>query len=133
MSSRPLRADDLGGHGDCALRTLRTSFIVRPLICIECTPAVGSWLTQGSSSSKLQRVARLYATTGDGLARLDESGGEWTVELFLESRAQCLAVDPADRTPSTPACARAASGGRPTAAGPGTTARCRIPASSRSP
>jgi GrpB-like predicted nucleotidyltransferase (UPF0157 family)/photosystem II stability/assembly factor-like uncharacterized protein len=43
-------------------------------------------------------MARLYATTGDGLARLDESGGEWTVELFLEgTRAQCLAVDPADR------------------------------------
>ena len=28
-------------------------------------------------------MARLYATTGDGLARLDESGGGWTVELFL--------------------------------------------------
>src|SRR3954447_3566053 len=43
-------------------------------------------------------MARLYATTGDGLARLDESGGEWTVELFLSgTRAQCLAVDPADR------------------------------------
>src|SRR5919108_696127 len=42
-------------------------------------------------------MARLYAATGDGIARLDEAGGEWTVELFLAgSGAQCLAVDPAD-------------------------------------
>ena len=42
-------------------------------------------------------MARLWATTGDGIARLDEAGGEWTVELFLPgSRAQCLAVDPTD-------------------------------------
>lgn len=34
---------------------------------------------------------------GGGVARLDETGGEWTVELFLPgSGAQCLAVDPAD-------------------------------------
>ena len=40
-------------------------------------------------------MARLWATTGDAIARLDEAGGEWTVELFLSgSRAQCLAVDP---------------------------------------
>jgi len=40
---------------------------------------------------------RLYAATGDGIVRLDESGDAWTVELFLTgSRAQCLAVDPAD-------------------------------------
>jgi photosystem II stability/assembly factor-like uncharacterized protein len=39
--------------------------------------------------------ARLYAATGDGIARLDEAGGEWTVELSLSgSGAQCLAVDP---------------------------------------
>src|ERR671922_192527 len=42
-------------------------------------------------------MARLYAATGDGIARLDEAGGEWTVELFLPgSGAQCLAVDPHD-------------------------------------
>jgi hypothetical protein len=42
-------------------------------------------------------MARLYAATGDGIARLDESGEAWTVELSLAgSGAQCLAVDPAD-------------------------------------
>jgi photosystem II stability/assembly factor-like uncharacterized protein len=40
---------------------------------------------------------RLYAATGDGIARLDEAGEEWTVELSLEGEgAQCLAVDPDD-------------------------------------
>jgi hypothetical protein len=40
-------------------------------------------------------MARLYAATGDGIARLDERGSEWTVEVSLrESGAQCLAVDP---------------------------------------
>ena len=42
-------------------------------------------------------MARLYAATGDGIVRLDERGGGWTVELFLgRSGAQCLAVDPRD-------------------------------------
>ena len=42
-------------------------------------------------------MGRLYAATGDGVARLDESGEGWTVELFLNgSGAQCLAVDPDD-------------------------------------
>jgi len=42
-------------------------------------------------------MARLYAATGDGLARLDEAADAWTVELSLPgSGAQCLAVDPAD-------------------------------------
>jgi hypothetical protein len=42
-------------------------------------------------------MALLYAATGDGIARLDEAGGGWTVELFLRgSGAQCLAIDPAD-------------------------------------
>jgi photosystem II stability/assembly factor-like uncharacterized protein len=41
--------------------------------------------------------ARLYAATGDSVARLDETGGSWSVELSLVgSRAQCLAVDPRD-------------------------------------
>jgi photosystem II stability/assembly factor-like uncharacterized protein len=42
-------------------------------------------------------MARLYAATGDAIARLDEAEGEWTAELFLTgSGAQCLAVDPHD-------------------------------------
>src|SRR3989442_863019 len=42
-------------------------------------------------------MACLYAATGDGIARLDESGDAWTVELFLPaSGAQCLAIDPDD-------------------------------------
>jgi photosystem II stability/assembly factor-like uncharacterized protein len=41
---------------------------------------------------------RLYATTGSTVARLDESGTGWSVELSLpDSGAQCLAVDPRDR------------------------------------
>jgi hypothetical protein len=40
---------------------------------------------------------RLYAATGDGIARLDESGAGWAVEFSLAgSGAQCLAVDPAE-------------------------------------
>jgi hypothetical protein len=41
---------------------------------------------------------RLYAATGHGIARLDETaGGEWTVNLSLTgSPVYCLAVDPAD-------------------------------------
>ena len=42
-------------------------------------------------------MTHLYAATGDGIARLEEAGGEWTVELSLRgSGAECLAVDPAD-------------------------------------
>src|SRR5919199_2458742 len=43
-------------------------------------------------------MARLYAATGDAIARLDEDDdGSWNVELALRgSRAQCLAVDPSD-------------------------------------
>ena len=76
-------------------------------------------------------MARLYATSGDGLARLDESGGEWTIELFLEgTRAQCLALIRPIATPSTPACGKRECDGRATPDGGGTTARRRIPASS---
>src|SRR5918996_1794513 len=43
-------------------------------------------------------VARLYSATGQSVARLDEAGDSWTVELSLVgSRAVCLAVDPQDR------------------------------------
>jgi photosystem II stability/assembly factor-like uncharacterized protein len=42
-------------------------------------------------------VARLYAATGEGIARLEEEGEEWAVDGFLQgSGAQCLAVDPDD-------------------------------------
>jgi photosystem II stability/assembly factor-like uncharacterized protein len=42
-------------------------------------------------------VTRLYAATGDSIARLEENGNAWTVEQFLlGSGAQCLATDPAD-------------------------------------
>ncbi len=40
---------------------------------------------------------RLWAATGDAIARLDERNGAWDVSVSLEgSGAQCLAVDPAD-------------------------------------
>jgi photosystem II stability/assembly factor-like uncharacterized protein len=40
---------------------------------------------------------RLYAATGDAIARLDEIDGAWTAGLSLAgSGAQCLALDPAD-------------------------------------
>ena len=40
---------------------------------------------------------RLYAATGDAIARIDASGGAWTAELSLPgSGTQCVAVDPAD-------------------------------------
>ena len=42
-------------------------------------------------------MARLYAATGDGIARLEETDEAWMVELSLTgSGAQCLAADPAD-------------------------------------
>ena len=42
-------------------------------------------------------MARLYASTGDGIARLDESNGGWNVTLSLRgSGAQCMAADPSD-------------------------------------
>lgn len=42
-------------------------------------------------------MARLYAATGDAIARLDDEDGAWTVGMSLVgSGAQCLAVDPAD-------------------------------------
>ena len=40
---------------------------------------------------------RLWAATGDAIARLDEQGDRWVAETWLPgSGAQCLAVDPAD-------------------------------------
>ena len=43
------------------------------------------------------RSARLYAATGESVARLDEAGDTWSVELSLAGgRALCLAADPRD-------------------------------------
>jgi len=43
---------------------------------------------------ELTQVGRLYAATGDAIARLDEAGEGWAVKLVLSgSSAQCLAVD----------------------------------------
>jgi photosystem II stability/assembly factor-like uncharacterized protein len=45
----------------------------------------------------MRGMARLWAATGDGIARLDEHGGTWEVARSLQGGgAQCLAVDPAD-------------------------------------
>src|SRR4051795_4867428 len=42
-------------------------------------------------------MSRLYAATGDAIARLEEADGEWSASLTLTgSGTQCLAVDPAD-------------------------------------
>jgi photosystem II stability/assembly factor-like uncharacterized protein len=44
------------------------------------------------------RAARLYATTGKSVARLDEADEMWSVDLSLVGNpALCLAVDPRDR------------------------------------
>jgi BNR/Asp-box repeat len=41
-------------------------------------------------------MARLYAATGDAIARLDENDGAWQTTISLTgSGAQCLALDPA--------------------------------------
>ncbi|HYZ75748.1 MAG TPA: hypothetical protein VE596_00100 [Gaiellaceae bacterium] len=78
-------------------------------------------------------MARLYAATGDGIARLDEAGGEWAVELFLAgSGAQCLAVDPHDPDTLYAGLREGGCAGRPAGAIAGSTVRCPSPASSRS-
>src|SRR4029450_10718504 len=42
-------------------------------------------------------MARLYAATGDAIARLDEDDGVWWTAISLDgSGAQCLALDPSD-------------------------------------
>jgi hypothetical protein len=71
-------------------------------------------------------MARLYAATGDAIARLDEAGGDWTAGLSLQgSGAQCLAVDPAD---SDTVYAGLRNGGvRRTADGGRTWVDCRLP------
>jgi photosystem II stability/assembly factor-like uncharacterized protein len=73
-----------------------------------------------------EQAPRLYAATGNAVARLDEVGGEWTVELSLRgSGAQCLAVDPAD--PETVYAGLRESGVRRTRDGGRTWVDCRLP------
>jgi hypothetical protein len=75
----------------------------------------------------------LYAATGDGLARLEEANGAWSVELSLNwTGAQCLAVDPSDPEVVSPGSAKAEYGGLGTAGVRGSTAGSPSPASSRS-
>jgi photosystem II stability/assembly factor-like uncharacterized protein len=71
-------------------------------------------------------MARLYAATGDAIARLDEAGGDWTAGLSLQgSGPQCLAVDPAD--PDTVYAGLRNGGVRRTADGARTWVDCRLP------
>jgi hypothetical protein len=70
--------------------------------------------------------ARLYAATGDAVARLEEGEGAWTVELSLVgSGAQCLAVDPLD--PDRAYCGLREGGVRRTSDGGRTWADCAFP------
>jgi photosystem II stability/assembly factor-like uncharacterized protein len=72
-------------------------------------------------------VARLYASTGDGIARLDESNGAWKVALSLQgSGAQCLAVHPSD--PDVVYAGLRESGARRTSDGGRTWVDCELPA-----
>ncbi len=71
-------------------------------------------------------MARLYAATGDAIARLAEEGEIWTVELSLSgSGAQCLAVDPAD--PETVYAGLREGGVRRSVDGGRTWVDCRLP------
>src|SRR6266536_5723362 len=57
-------------------------------------PCTRIWTSLCSTSGD---VMRLYAATGDAIARLDEAGDAWEVQLSLSgSGAQCLALDPTD-------------------------------------
>src|SRR4030095_4066405 len=82
-------------------------------------------------------MARLYAATGDAIARLDEDDGVWWTAISLDgSGGQCLALDPFDagvvyavlreggvRSYALPAAwGRGAFAGRSTAVPPGSTA-----------
>ena len=61
-------------------------------------------------------AARLYATTGASVARLDETPSGWKVDVSISgSGAQCLALDPAD--PDTVYVGLAAGGVRTTTDG----------------
>ena len=71
-------------------------------------------------------MARLYAATGDAIARLDEKGESWTLELSLAGDgAQCLAVDSAD--PETVYAGLREGGVRRSVDGGRTWVDCRLP------
>src|SRR5215213_10825748 len=71
-------------------------------------------------------MARLWATTGDAAARLDEGGDGRRVELFLQgTKAQCLAADPRD--PDTAYVGLRESGIRKTTHGGATWHECELP------
>jgi photosystem II stability/assembly factor-like uncharacterized protein len=71
-------------------------------------------------------MARLYAATGDAIARLTEGSDGWTVELSLAgSGAQCLAADPRD--PDTVYAGLVEGGVRRSADGGGTWSDCALP------
>ena len=73
-------------------------------------------------------MTRLYAATGDAVARLDEVDGAWRVSLSLTgSKAQCLALDPADR--ETVYAGLRESGVQKTSDGGETWVDCELPAS----
>ncbi len=72
-------------------------------------------------------MARLYAATGDAIARLDETGGAWQTTISLTgSGAQCLALDPAD--PDTVYAGLREGGVRRTTDGGESWIDCRLPA-----
>ena len=70
---------------------------------------------------------RLYAATGDAVARFDESSDRWSVRWSLEkSGAQCLAVDP--READVVYAGLRSNGLRKSADGGATWFDCRLPA-----
>jgi photosystem II stability/assembly factor-like uncharacterized protein len=72
-------------------------------------------------------VDRLYASTRDGIARLDQGNGGWKVTLSLQgSGARCLAVDPTD--PDVVYAGFRAGGVRRTSDGGRTWRDCELPA-----
>jgi photosystem II stability/assembly factor-like uncharacterized protein len=71
-------------------------------------------------------MARLWATTGDAVARLDDEGDGRRVTLFLEgTKAQCLAADPKD--PESVHVGLRESGIRKTTDGGATWRECELP------
>src|SRR5262245_50359505 len=72
-------------------------------------------------------MARLYAATGDAIARLDETGGAWQTTLSLTgSGSQCLALDPKD--PDTVSAGLREGGVRRTTDGGASWVDCELPA-----
>src|SRR4051812_50091687 len=71
-------------------------------------------------------MARLWATTGAAVARIDEDGNGRHVRLFLQgTKAQCLAADPKD--PDTVYVGLRETGIRKTTDGGATWRECELP------